>query len=204
VRSDRRLWVRQEVLRVAEGIRCGRLNNGKTEETIFEGIDLGADTQDFERPLGVEPRGMSLSGLTPAERAELEDRREAWRVKLREGKPVDIPESEEESDGEGGAGKDEEGEGGAADGGAEVRGRKGERSPLQTFQAHYIHVHVYIMTSCRYIHCTSQINQCYMYVHYGMRSSPPNNHVQVSCQWTQAGRQAVLGAVKCTRYVLAA
>ena len=63
-------------------------------------------------------------------------------VKLREGKPVDIPESEEESDGEGGAGKDEEGEGGAADGGAEVRGRNGERSPLQTFQAHYMYMYI--------------------------------------------------------------
>eukprot|EP01047_Picozoa_sp_COSAG01_P083383 COSAG01_NODE_17422_length_1152_cov_3.803419_1_plen_45_part_00 len=28
--------------------------------------------------LGIEPRGCTLSGLTPVQRAELEDRREKW------------------------------------------------------------------------------------------------------------------------------
>jgi hypothetical protein len=50
VRSDRKLWVRQEVLRVAEGIRVGRLNGERTAETIFESIDIGVDCKELRQP----------------------------------------------------------------------------------------------------------------------------------------------------------
>jgi hypothetical protein len=71
------------MLRTLHGIRIGWLRDGSTEETMFEGLDIGTSTQDFESLLGIEPHGRTLAGLTPVERAELEDRREKWSEDLR-------------------------------------------------------------------------------------------------------------------------
>jgi hypothetical protein len=62
---------------------------------MFEGLDIGTSTQDFERLLGIEPRGRTLAGLTPVERAKLKDRWEKWCEDLRQRKPVDGESSED-------------------------------------------------------------------------------------------------------------
>lgn len=97
-RRSHTFWPRQEMLRTLHGIRLKHLRNGSTKHTMFEGLDIGTSTQDFERLLGIEPRGCTLAGLTPVERAELEDRREKWGEDLRLRKPVDGDSSEEEDD----------------------------------------------------------------------------------------------------------
>ena len=86
------------MFRHMHGIRIGRLNKGATDATIFEGIDIGLSTQDFERLVGVEPRGRTLAGLTVVQRAELELRRAEWAEKLRERKPPGADDSDTEDE----------------------------------------------------------------------------------------------------------
>ena len=86
------------MFRHMHGIRIGRLNKGVTDATIFEGIDIGLSTQDFERLVGVEPRGRTLAGLTVVQRAELELRRAEWAEKLRERKPPGADDSDTEDE----------------------------------------------------------------------------------------------------------
>jgi ribonuclease HI len=97
-RQEWGLWGRQEMFRHMHGIRIGRLNKGVTDATIFEGIDIGLSTQDFERLVGVEPRGRTLAGLTVVQRAELELRRAEWAEKLRERKPPGADDSDTEDE----------------------------------------------------------------------------------------------------------
>ena len=96
------------MFRHMHGIRIGRLNKGVTDATIFEGIDIGLSTQDFERLIGVEPRGRTLAGLTVVQRAELELRREEWAEKLRERKPPGADDSDSEDEGPPAGGSEEE------------------------------------------------------------------------------------------------
>jgi hypothetical protein len=111
-RRSHEFWPRQEMLRTLHGIRIGWLRKGSTAETMFEGLDIGTSTQDFESLLGIEPCGCTLSGLTLVQRAELEDQQEKWSEDLRLRKPVDGESSEEEDD-------DDSCGGGAGDGAKE-------------------------------------------------------------------------------------